>query len=227
MNNEMTRSALAQAALAFASEQPWREVSMARLAQIAGRPLSEFHPAIPMDAVEAIEAELDRAVSAAPVSLDESPRERLFDLCMRRFEAMEPHRAALASIERSDPLVQVAVATLSARSARWILGLAGLATAPVDLLRAGPLALILLRARAAWRKDVSGDFARTMVSLDRDLRQAEEAETRLEPLRRGLGLVAGGRQNGRQHEAGAEAAERAGGQHDVSAMGAGRVAGDR
>jgi len=219
------RAALAHAALAYAAEHPWRAVSMARLAEIAGRPAADFHPAAPMDAVEAIEAEFDRRI-AATVS-EESPRERLFDLAMQRFEAMEPHRAALDAIERSDPLVRMAVTALAVRSARWILGLAGLATQPGDLLRVGPMALILQRARAAWRKDTAGDFARTMVSLDRDLRQAEQAEMQLAPLRSGFGLLGGTGGKRGQHKAGAQAAEGAGREQDVAAMGAGHVAGDR
>lgn len=200
-----TRAALAQAALQYAATHPWREVSLLRLAALANLSPAALHPATPMDAVEAIEALFDQAVAEPAIGEQEEPRERLFDLCMRRFEAMEPHRAALASIEGRDPLVQTAFTVLALRSALWILGLAGLASAPADLLRVGPLALILLRARAAWRKDTAGDFARTMVSLDRDLRQAETAEMRLAPLRQGLGFSSQ-RREGRKNQAGAQAA---------------------
>lgn len=202
-----TRQALAEAALGFAAEHPWREVSIARLAERAGRPLAEFHPAAPADAVDAVEAWLDRAVAASAPNLAEPARERLFDLCMRRFEAMEPHRAAFFSMESGDPLLRLAESAYALRSARWILGLAGLADGMLDGARVGPLALILIRARNAWRGDAAGDFARTMVSLDRDLRRAEAAENRLAPLRRQLGLAGAGVGGGqRDLQGGAEAA---------------------
>ena len=40
--------------------------------------------------------------------------------------------------------------------------------------RAQGLGVIIGQARAAWRGDDAGDFAKTMASLDRNLRRAEE-----------------------------------------------------
>ena len=40
--------------------------------------------------------------------------------------------------------------------------------------RAQGLGVILGQARGAWRGDSAGDFAKTMASLDKNLRRAEE-----------------------------------------------------
>lgn len=177
-----TRLALARAALAHAAEQGWAGVRIGQLAARAGRPVQDFHPAAPRDAIEAIEDLFDCEAAAGPVPDAEEARERLFELCMRRFEAMEPHRGALAAIVRADPLTQGVLLKASLRSANWVLSLAGLADDPLAPLRTGPLALILVRARNAWQQDQEGNFARTLVSLDRDLRRAEEAQGHLDSL---------------------------------------------
>ncbi len=176
------RGTLAEAALAYAKDQGWAGVRMDQLANLAGRPAADFHPAAPSDAWTAIEEKFDRELAAAPLPDAPEARERLFELCMRRFEAMEPHRAALAVIQRDEPLARGWAIAASLRSARWILGLAGLADGAFGVLRAGPMAAVLMRARLAWEKDLEGDFARTLVCLDRDLRRAEEAQETLDRL---------------------------------------------
>lgn len=176
------RSALAEAALAYAKEHNWAGVRIDQLAQLAGRPVADFHPAAPSDAWDAIEEQFDRELADAPLPDAPEARERLFELCMRRFEAMEPHRAALAAIQRDEVLARGWVIAASVRTAHWILGLAGLADGALGALRTGPMAALLMRARLAWEKDTEGDFARTLVSLDRDLRRAEEAQQDLDRL---------------------------------------------
>lgn len=198
---------LAHAALTYAASRDWAAATLPALAEAAGVAVQDFHPHTLLDAAAAIEARFDKAVAEQPPNLEESPRERLFDLCMRRFEAMEPHRRALLAMERADPLLRPQLVALSGRTALWILSAAGLAGRPLEHLRGGPLALILLRARDAWRKDDAGDFARTMATLDRDLRRAEDAEQRLEPFWRGLTVAPSFlHRNQGNDEGGAEAA---------------------
>ena len=176
------RGALAEAALAHAKDHGWAGVRMDQLARLAGRPAADFHPAAPSDAWDAIEEKFDRELAVLPMPDAPQARERLFELCMRRFEAMELHRAALAAIKRDEPLARGWAIAASWRSARWILGLAGLADGAFGVVRTGPMAALLMRARLAWEKDLEGDFARTLVCLDRDLRRAEEAQEFLDRL---------------------------------------------
>jgi hypothetical protein len=174
------RRDLARAALTLAAAGPWREVTLAKLADAASRPLSDLYGASVGEAVDCVEEAFDRAIADSMETLDnsQSVRDRLFELIMRRFEAMEPHRAAVLSMEQGadrDPTLLASAHQRHVRCARWVLALAGLeADGMTGQARAQGLGVIIGQARAAWRGDDAGDFAKTMASLDRNLRRAEE-----------------------------------------------------
>jgi hypothetical protein len=173
------RRDLAHAALKLAAKGAWRETTLAGLAQAAGRPLADLYGASLGEAADCVEEAFDRAIADGP-ALDpgQSVRDRLFDLIMRRFEAMEPHRAAVTSMEAGidrDPMLLAALHQRHVRCARWVLALAGLeADGMTGQARAQGLGVIIGQARSAWRGDEAGDFAKTMASLDKNLRRAEE-----------------------------------------------------
>lgn len=172
------REALARAALTAAAAKPWREATLAELARLAGRPLADFYPATLGDVVDCVEEAFDRAMAEGDIDAKQSVRDRLFDLVMRRFEAMEPHRAAVLAMEVGndrDPVAMGAAHQRHVRAARWVLTLAGLDSDGMSgNARAQGLGVIIGQARAAWRGDEAGDFAKTMASLDKNLRRAEE-----------------------------------------------------
>lgn len=174
------RRDLARAALSLAASTPWIEVTLPRLAQEAGRPAGDFYGASVGEAVDCVDEAFDRAIADKINALDpkQSVRDRLFDLIMHRFEAMEPHRAAVLSMEAGvdrDPVLLAAAHQRHVRCAKWILALAGLqADGMTGQARAQGLGVIIGQAKAAWRGDDAGDFAKTMASLDKNLRRAEE-----------------------------------------------------
>ena len=174
------RRDLARAALSVAAVTPWREINLARLAEEAGRPLADFYGASLGEAVDCVEEAFDRAIADSADELDpeQSVRDRLFDLIMRRFEAMEPHRTAVLAMEQGqdrDPVLMAAAHQRHVRCARWVLAVAGLeADGMTGQARSQGLAVVIGQARAAWRGDDAADFAKTMASLDRNLRRAEE-----------------------------------------------------
>ena len=174
------RRDLARAALALAGAKPWREVTLADLAGEAGRPLAELYGATLGEAVDCAEEAFDRAIADGAEALDpsQSVRDRLFDLIMRRFEAMEPHRAAVLAMEQGqdrDPVLMAGAHQRHVRAARWVLALAGLeGDGMTGQARAQGLGVIIGQARAAWRSEEAADFAKTMASLDKNLRRAEE-----------------------------------------------------
>lgn len=173
------RRDLARAALSLAAAKPWREVTLTELANAAGRPVSELYGASLGEAVDCVEEAFDRAIAdKADVNAGQSVRDRLFELIMSRFEAMEPHRAAVLAMEAGadrDPTLMAAAHQRHVRCARWVLALAGLeADGMTGQARAQGLGVIIGQARAAWRGDDAGDYAKTMASLDRNLRRAEE-----------------------------------------------------
>jgi hypothetical protein len=174
------RRDLARAALSLAVSTPWREVTLTKLADAANRTVSEYYGASVGEALDCVEEAFDRAIGDNLDKLDsaQSVRDRLFELIMRRFEAMEPHRAAVIAMEQGqdrDPTLLATAHQRHVRCARWVLAIAGLeADGMTGQARAQGLGVIIGQARAAWRGDSAGDFAKTMASLDRNLRRAEE-----------------------------------------------------
>jgi hypothetical protein len=196
------REALARAALSVAAAKPWRDAVLLDLALVAGRPVADFYPATLGDAVDCVEEAFDRSMGEGAIDPGQSVRDRLFDIIMRRFEAMEPHRAAITAMEAGherDPVAMGAAHQRHVRAARWALTLAGLeADGMSGNARAQGLGVIVGQARAAWRGDEAGDFAKTMASLDKNLRRAEEMfgrfagfERKPKPEAEGAGSPAG------------------------------------
>lgn len=170
------------AALRLASEKSWDDVSLAEIAREAQLDLADFYGELDIDAVlSAIDRRFDLACSSEPVSTDDKLKDRIFEVTMLRFEAMEDHRAALMSIRKSwkyNPVERLKAAKRRTRTARWIL-----TCAEADFAGAGPRAVllsgILSRAEAAWEKEDSPDFTRTMAHLDRDLRDVNDFAGRI------------------------------------------------
>lgn len=180
LHDPTLRRDLARAALSLAAAGSWREVTLVKLADAASRPVSDFYGASLGEAIDCAEEAFDRAIAdnLDQLSAGQSVRDRLFDLIMRRFEAMEPHRAAVLAMEQGvdrDPTLLAAAHQRHVRCARWVLALAGLeADGMTGNARAQGLGVIIGQARAAWRGDDAGDFNKTMASLDKNLRRAEE-----------------------------------------------------
>ena len=168
------------AALDLAATKPWSELTLGEIAAKAGLTLNDFHGVATRDTLaDAIDAYFDRAMSAEETARDDLPRERLFDVIMLRFEAMEDYRDGLKSLLRYreiQPSILVRLPVARAASARWALASAGLdddSGAPLSL-KVLAIAFVIARTERAWRKETSGDFALTMAALDKSLRAAEE-----------------------------------------------------
>ncbi|MEL6258786.1 MAG: hypothetical protein AAFQ67_07000 [Pseudomonadota bacterium] len=171
--------AAVRAALSLAAERDWETLSLSEIAEAAGVPLTDFYGLGGIAAIAAgIEPFFDQCMSSEAAEPEDTARDRLFDVIMRRYEAMEPHRDGLISIqlwrERS-PMRIAALLRARQASAKWALVCAGLdgEPGPPLALKSANVAWAIAMADRAWRKDVNGDFARTMSTLDRELRDAE------------------------------------------------------
>jgi hypothetical protein len=118
---------------------------------------------------------LDRKVLAGDENdmAEEPPRERLFDVLMRRIEAMAPYRDATRSLLRSaarNPGLAFALNGLALRSQRWMLTAADIdAAGPRGLIRAQGLAMLFASVLRTWVDDEDEGLAKTMAALDRAL----------------------------------------------------------
>ena len=174
-------------ALALAAEGRWRDLSLAEIAEAAKLPIAKVYPvfASRQAILDAFARRVDAAVLAESDGddLEGSARDRLFDVLMRRFDALDPHKDAVATIaldQARDPLGALASACQLRRSMALMLEAAGLASGGArGAVRMKGLALIYLAAMRVWLKDESADKARTMAALDKQLRRAEALVLRL------------------------------------------------
>ena len=168
-------------ALDLAATKGWAETSLGDIAGAAGLTLAQLHGTYPSKTaiLAAYTTRVDEAVlnDIDPELADKSRRERLFDVLMKRFEAMDPHKEAVRSILRASASNVEALARgpLSLyRSMRWMLEAANIPSSGVrGQLRIKGLALIYLAVLRAWLNDDSEDMARTTASLARQLGRAE------------------------------------------------------
>jgi AcrR family transcriptional regulator len=179
---EAERNRLLDAALGLAARQGWRALTLNAIAKEAGVPLSRVHGVFPSKwaILDAFADRVDEAVLARPApAAGEPARDRLFDVLMRRFDAMQPHKAAVTAMAHDlgrEPLAAFCAWPRLIKSMAWMLEAAGLDSSGLaGLVRTKGLAVLYLAALRTWLSDDSADLARTMATLDRGLRQAEAA----------------------------------------------------
>jgi AcrR family transcriptional regulator len=172
---------LVDAALRLIARHGWRRLSMAAIAAAAGLPILTVYRAFPSKPAIlcAFARRIDETVLAATLETDpdERPRDRVFDLLMRRFDALRPHRGALEVLGRElpgDPVAALALGAALLRSIAWMLEAAdisphGLRGAITVKLTAAAYASVL----RVWLRDDTPDLAPTMAALDRRLRGIE------------------------------------------------------
>jgi AcrR family transcriptional regulator len=180
------------AAMALIATGGWRSVSLAAVAEATGLTILQVHRVFPSRTAIlcGFFRRIDEATLGAPVEAEtgERPRDRLFDLLMRRFDALQPYRAPLTALRRDlsfDPLSALAAGAALLCSMRLTLEAAGISCESVGGVIAVKLvAAAYLFASQAWTRDESPDLAPTMAALDRRLRSIERF---LVPRRRGSG----------------------------------------
>lgn len=106
-------------------------------------------------------------------------RDRIFDVLMRRIDAMQPHRAGILRLFedlRRDPLLALALLGSLPRSMAWMLEAAEVPVPPGALgaIRVKGLTGVWLATVRAWTRDAGADLGATMAALDRALDRAEQ-----------------------------------------------------
>ncbi|MFI4986024.1 MAG: TetR family transcriptional regulator [Alphaproteobacteria bacterium] len=165
--------------LALAAERGWRRVGLADIAAEAKLPLSQLYGRYSSRTaiLAAFVRQIDEAVLKEGAADGETPRDRLFDVLMRRFEALRPYKLGVEAIlgaAGSDPLAALCGAPRLVRSMAWMLEAAGIDSHGLaGRLRAKGLVVVYLAAMRSWLADDSADLSRTMAALDKHLRRAE------------------------------------------------------
>lgn len=168
-------SRVVEAALELAGSQGWRRTTLSDIARAAGLSLADLHSQLRSRGaiLAACVRHFDRVALAGPVpDKDDKTKDRLFDLLMRRFEGLKPHRKAVRSMawdSLGDPAALVALKRLLA-SMGWMLEAAGVSTAGVAGLAKRRILLVAYASvLAVFLRDASQDLGKTMAALDRRL----------------------------------------------------------
>jgi AcrR family transcriptional regulator len=175
------RDKAVDALMALLAEHPFDEIGLAEIAGQAGLSLSQLRATFgsPLAILAAHIKDIDRRVLDAidPGMAEEPPRERLFDVLMRRLELLAPYKPAVRSLMRSAsrrPALALALNGMTLRSQRWMLAAAGIGTqGPRGALRVQGAALLYSRVLTVWVNDGEPGLDRTMAVLDRGLASAE------------------------------------------------------
>ena len=177
-----TREQLLDSFLRLVAERGYGEVSLGDLGAASSVGMADLYRLYPdkLALVQAFMARIDGEVLAGtPASLDpeETVRDRLFDMLMRRFDALKPHRTALDKIRgagRFDPMMTLVLGPTLMRSMAAMLEAAGVSSRGLPgAVRQNALLAIYAAVSRVFDKDESADLSKTMAALDSQLKTAE------------------------------------------------------
>ncbi len=179
LDRTLISSVFSQAAL-----RGWADVNIAEAARDAELPLDRVRARFPgRSAVLLRFGVMADQMALAAGSSEPSPRERLFDMVMSRFDALQQNRAGILQLlraMRTDPATSLLLYGATLRSMKWLLDGASIPTSGlVGALRVHGLLALWLYALRAWEDDESTDLSATMAAVDRGLDRAIQAENML------------------------------------------------
>lgn len=184
------RERMIRAFMQLLAEKPIERIDLSDIAERASVSLArlreEFESTLAVLAAQM--KDIDRAVLDGGDSdmAEEPPRDRLFDVLMRRLEALAPYKDSVRSLMRSamcNPGLALALNALGVRSMRWMLTAGGINTSGGrGAFRAQGLALIFARVLRVWVYDDEPGLARTMAELDRGLARGQSWSRLLDDL---------------------------------------------
>jgi AcrR family transcriptional regulator len=184
------RARIVDALMELAGERAWEDISISDIAARAGVSLADFRDAFPSKGavLAGLSRRIDRIVldDTGDELAGEPAKDRLFDVLMRRLDAMTPYRAGLEAVARwarRDPVAALALNQMAVNSMRFMLEAARIdAEGPLGLAKTQGLVLVWLRVLDVWFDDDEGDLSRTMAALDRELARGGEWARRAEKL---------------------------------------------
>ena len=178
------RAKIVDALMELAAEQRFEDISIRDICKRAEVSLADFRDCFPSKG--AVLAGLSRRIDRAVLSQDtdelsdESPRERLFDILMRRLEAMAPYKEGLREATawlRREPTAALAMNQVVMTSMRFMIEAAGLELdgGGAAVLKLQGLTLAWSRVLNVWLDDDDPGLSKTMAELDRELTRGERA----------------------------------------------------
>lgn len=177
------RDQVIDAMLEILAERGWNATTLAAIAERAALPMLRLQRLFADKSAifAAFVARIDSAMLAGTefVSEADSPKDRLFDVIMNRFEALRSAKPALARLWRDglrlDAPLDPASLMASRQSLVWTLEAAGISASGIrGQLRLLGLAGLMTLALRTFLEDGSEDLSATMARLDELLRRGDE-----------------------------------------------------
>lgn len=174
--------ALVDSLLTALLTRSFNDISLREIATGADLPLAKvlMQVSSKIELLEAYAARIDQLVLAEddPDMADEPVRERLFDVLMRRYDALLPNKLSLIQLERDarrDPALGLALVRIVSSSMKRMAVSAHVETDGLKgaMVLAGMMQLHG-RVMRVWLSEEDAGQALTMAELDKALRQAEE-----------------------------------------------------
>lgn len=186
------RERIIEALMELAAEREWADFGIVDIAARAGLSLADFRDAFPSKGavLAAFSRKIDRIVldGVGTALADEAPRERLFDILMRRLDVLAPYRLALQSVVewvRSDPMAATALNGVALNSMRFMLAASGIENeGAAGAVKLQGLVVAWWRVLDTWFEDDDPGLARTMAALDKELARGETWSARVDDLDR-------------------------------------------
>jgi AcrR family transcriptional regulator len=186
------RARIVDALMALAAERTFEDITIRDVCAAANVSLADFRDAFPSKGavLGAFAKRIDRAVlsHSADEMATESPRERLFDVLMRRLDAMAPYRAGLREIAawaRRDPVAALQLNQVLLNSMRFMLEAAGIdSEGSSGALKLQGLAIAFTRVMSVWLDDSEPELSKTMAALDKALTRGERMVAGVDQLDR-------------------------------------------
>ena len=180
-NPQENKEKVVKAALDLAAQQGWDYTSLRDIARAAEVDFADLRLMFDekSDILAALGRMLDYRVlqEAGEAQEDVSPRDRLFDLLMERFDALGDYREGVCAVLEDfkyDPKQAVIALPHLCKSMNWMLEAAGIETAGIKgALKLAGLTGLYLKVLRVWKDDESVDLAKTMAALDKGLGRAE------------------------------------------------------
>ena len=177
-----------EALMELAAEREWDDFGLTDVALRAGVSLSEFRDAFPSKGavLAGFARKIDHVVlgQLGEVAVDEAPRERVFDVLMRRLDALAPYKHGLQGVMdwvRRDPLAAAALNGVVTNSMRFMLAAAGIdVEGGLAAVKMQGLVFAWGRILDVWFEDEDPGQARTMAALDKELSRGETWVTRID-----------------------------------------------
>jgi ubiquinone biosynthesis protein COQ9 len=171
-------AALIAAAFRLAADEGWRRVTVSASCRAAGLSIAEARIRFPTRGHILLRfGQLADQFALTDVPGDGPVRDRLFDLLMRRFDALNSHRDGVKALLRAlpfDPRMALFLACSTRNSMRWMLQASGItATGLRGDLQAKGLMAVWLWGLRAWERDETADLSQTMAAVDTALGRAE------------------------------------------------------